>query len=155
MNQISIGSNSLVNSDFNNYTISITNDLQNLLNDQFRKRCLRNLIINENSLNNLNGDLVLSGFDNLKKITVKKNSLKNFNLLKICNNEELDTIEIENGSFGEGAFFNVKNVIIESNLIKIIIIYIFLIYNQSKLEIIHSIIQSVSVYQVILSNENY
>ena len=108
LNQISIGSNSFVH--FNSFTLSTTNDYEDLLNDQFRKRMLENLIIDENSLNNMNGDLVLSGFDNLEKIVVKENSLKNLNSLKICNNEELSSIEIENGSFS-----NVLNLIIESS----------------------------------------
>jgi len=80
------------------------------LNDQFRKRMLENLIIDENSLNDMNGDLILSGFDNLEKIVVKANSLNNLNSLKICNSEELSSIEIENGSFS-----NVLNLIIESS----------------------------------------
>ena len=79
------------------------------MNDQFRKRMLENLIIDDNSMNNMNGDLVLSGFDNLEKIVVKENSLKNLNSLKICNNEELSSIEIEDSSFS-----NVLNLIIES-----------------------------------------
>ena len=79
------------------------------MNDQFRKRMLENLIIDENSLNDMNGDLILSGFDNLEKIVVKANSLNNLNSLKICNNDELSSIEIENGSFS-----NVLNLIIES-----------------------------------------
>ena len=107
LSQIDLGSNSLSN--YNSLTISTTNDLENILNDQFRKRILKNLIVNENSLNNLNGDLILSGFDNLEKIIVGENSLQNLNLLKICNNEKLSTFEI-----GDLAFRFVNNVIIES-----------------------------------------
>ena len=67
-------------------------------------------------------DLEISGFNNLEKIIVKKNSLQNLNSLKISNNEKLETIEIEDGEIKEendeycssGAFSNVKNVIIES-----------------------------------------
>ena len=120
LSQIDLGSNSLSN--YNSLTISTTNDLENILNDQFRKRILKNLIVNENSLNNLNGDLILSGFDNLEKIIVKKSSLQNLNLLKICNCEKLKSIVVQDGEeweddgnvYSDGAFENVKNVIIES-----------------------------------------
>ena len=94
---------------FDNLTISTTNDLQNLLNNQLRKRILKNMVINENSLNNLKTNLEISSFDNLEKILVKENSLKNLNSLKVCHNEKLNTIEIE-----YSAFWYVKNVIIES-----------------------------------------
>ena len=55
-------------------------------------------------------DLEICDYPYLEKIVVKENSLKNMNLLKICNNEELSNIEIE-----DGVFSNVNNVIIESN----------------------------------------
>ena len=96
--------------------ISTSNDLENLDNDQFRKKIVENLIIDGNSLNDMNGDLILSGFDNLEKIIVKENSLQNLNSLKICNNEELSNIEIE-----DGVFSNVNDVIIESNSRKLMI----------------------------------
>ena len=64
----------------------------------------------------MNGDLILSGFDNIAKIIVKENSLQNLNSLKICNNDELSNIEIE-----DGVFSNVNNVIIESNFRNLII----------------------------------
>ena len=48
---------------------------------------------------------------------VKKKSLMNLNSLKICNCEKLKIIEIENSDWGESAFYNVKNVIIDSDLI--------------------------------------
>ena len=61
-------------------------------------------------------DLEISGFEYLEKIVVKKESLTNLNSLKICNCEKLKTFEIEDGDFWQenGAFSNVKNVIIES-----------------------------------------
>ena len=73
-------------------------------------------------LNNLNYDFVIENYPNLEKIIVKNNSLQNLNSLKICNNEKLITIEIEDikiediedGVFINGAFYRVKNVIIES-----------------------------------------
>ena len=57
---------------------------------------------------------MIENYPNLEKIIVKKNSLQNINSLKICNCEKLKIIEIEDGDFLNGAFSNVKNVIIES-----------------------------------------
>ena len=64
--------------------------------------------------NGLIDDLVIENYPNLEKIVVKKKSLKNLNSLKICNNDKLKTIEIEDGDRRDGAFYNVKKVIIES-----------------------------------------
>ena len=73
------------------------------------------MIIEEEFGNDYYGNLVIENYPNLEKIVVKENSLKNLNSLKICNNEKLKTIEIEDGDwYGNGAFYNVKNVIIES-----------------------------------------
>ena len=67
------------------------------------------MIIEERFGNDYYGNLVIDNFPNLQSIVVKKNSLQKLNSLKICNCEKLKTIEIE-----EDAFWNVKNVIIES-----------------------------------------
>ena len=67
------------------------------------------MIIERGYKNSLNRNISISNYPNLEKIVVKKNSLNNLKSLKICNNEKLKTIEVE-----EGAFYNVKNVIIES-----------------------------------------
>ena len=64
------------------------------------------------------GNLVIDNYPNLEKIVVKKYSLKYLNSLKICNNEKLKTIEIE-----DNAFRNVRNVIIES---KFYLIFLFI-----------------------------
>ena len=58
----------------------------------------------------------ICNYSNLEKIIVKENSLQNLNSLKICNNEELLNIEIE-----DGVFSSVNNVIIESNSRNLII----------------------------------
>ena len=55
------------------------------------------------------GDLIIQNYPNLQSIIVKEKSLKNLNSLKICNNDKLKTIEIE-----DGCFEYVNNVIIES-----------------------------------------
>ena len=70
------------------------------------------MVIEEDFGNDLDRNLVIVDYPNLEKIVVKKNCLMKLNSLKICNNEKLKIIEIE-----DDAFFNVKNVIIESNSI--------------------------------------
>ena len=100
------------------------------------------MIIETEFGNDYFGNLVIENYPNLEKIIVKKNSLKNLNSLKICNNEKLKTIEIEDGEEWKenGAFRNVKNVKIDSNS-NILLDYfqIFLNYNHLKQEMIHSI----------------
>ena len=72
--------------------------------------------------NGLIDDLVIENYPNLEKIIVKNDSLNNLNSLKICNNEKLKTIEIEDGKeweedgkwYNNSALFYVKNVTIES-----------------------------------------
>ena len=56
------------------------------------------------------GNLIIKNYPNLQKIIVKHHSLMNLKSLKICNCDELKTIEIE-----ASAFWDVKNVIIESS----------------------------------------
>ena len=75
---------------------------------------IKEMIIEERFGNDYYGNLVIENYPNLEKIVVNKNSLKNLNSLKICNNEKLKTIEIEDGNADNGAFFLVKNVIFES-----------------------------------------
>ena len=72
------------------------------------------MIIEEGFGNDYYGNLVIENYPNLKKIVVRSFSLMNLKSLKICNNEKLKTIEIEDGDSGNGAFWNVKKVIIES-----------------------------------------
>ena len=95
--------------------IATTNDFSNLFDNHSNKYLLKNLIVKEGCCNDMKDDLEISGFNDLEKIVVKKSSLKNLNSLKICNCEKLKTIEIEDGEeWCDGAFRNVKNVIIES-----------------------------------------
>ena len=77
---------------------------------------IQEMIIEEEFGNDYYGNLIIQNYPNLQSIIVKKNSLQNLNSLKICNCETLKTIEIEDGNEWEddGAFSNVKNVIIES-----------------------------------------
>ena len=75
---------------------------------------IKELEIGENCLNKWKGDLVIENYPNLQSIVVKMNTLRNLKSLKICNCEKLKTIEIENGDWEDGAFYFVRNVIIES-----------------------------------------
>ena len=89
---------------------------------------IEEMIIEEDFGNDYFGNLVIENYPNLEKIVVKKNSLKNMYSLKICNNEKLKTIELEDGDdnvriWRKGAFLNVVKVIIES--ISIILFDIF------------------------------
>ena len=110
--------------------------------------------------NGLIDDLVIENYPNLEKIIVKNHSLKNLNSLKICNNENLKTIEIDDGKetqdgmgrvVDSGSFRNVENVILESTWLNdYLSIQIFLIYNHLKQEIIHSVELQGYLYQVTL-----
>ena len=76
---------------------------------------IKELEIGEECFNKWKCDLVIENYPNLEKIVVKKNSLRNLNSLKICNNEKLKTIEIEDNEDGrKSAFKNVKALTIES-----------------------------------------
>ena len=82
---------------------------------------IEEMIIESGSGNDYYWNLIIQNYPNLQSIIVKKNSLKNLNSLKICNCEKLQKIEIEdgdkwegNGDSKNGAFYNVRNVIIES-----------------------------------------
>ena len=92
---------------------------------------IKELEIGENCFNEVKDDLVIENYPNLEKIVVKKRSLNNLNSLKICNNEKLKTIEIEDGTtwqengiwINSGALFYVKIVIIESITIRLFHIF--------------------------------
>ena len=76
---------------------------------------IEEMIIESGSGNDYYGNLIIQNYSNLQSIIVKKNSLRNLNSLKICNCENLKTIEIEDSDdWDDSAFNNVKNVIIES-----------------------------------------
>ena len=75
---------------------------------------IEEMIIEEEFGNDYYGNLMIENYPNLQSIVVKNDSLKNLNSLKICNCEKLKTIEIENGDWEDGAFYFVRNVIIES-----------------------------------------
>ena len=72
-------------------------------------------------MNELKIDLKICGFESLKKLIVKKNSLQNLNSLVISNNSKLESIVTENGENWDeenetcyAPFENVKTVEISS-----------------------------------------
>ena len=83
---------------------------------------MKHLVINEDACNELETDLVLSGFSNLETLVIKKNTFSNLNSFKICNNEKLREIDIEDGEewqvddqlYADGSFWYVDTVVIES-----------------------------------------
>ena len=81
-------------------SISTGDELMSLLNDEEKRLNVSELVIEEGCGNELKIDLKICGFENLKKLIVKKNSLKNLNSLVISNNEELESIVTENGDGG-------------------------------------------------------
>ena len=80
--------------------ISTGNELMSLLNDEEKKKNVSELVIEEGCGNELKIDLKICGFENLKKLIVKKNSLQNLNSLVISNNIELESIMTEDSVFG-------------------------------------------------------
>ena len=77
--------------------ISKGDELTSLINDEERRVNVSELVIEEGCGNELKEDLKICKLDHLKKLTVKRNSLKNLNSLVITNNSELESIEIEDG----------------------------------------------------------
>ena len=77
--------------------ISTGFELMSLLNDSERRMNVNELVIEEGCGNELKEDLKICRFENLKKLIVKKNSLKYLNSLVISNNSELESIVTEDG----------------------------------------------------------
>ena len=93
-------------------SIENKNDITNTLRNANEMMYVSELTIK--NCNEVKEDLVIENAPNLEKIIVKKESLKNLKSLRICNNEKLKSIVVEDGAWLNGAFWNVKNVIIES-----------------------------------------
>ena len=101
--------------------ISTGNELMSLLNDEEKKKNVNELVIEEGCGNELKEDLKICRLENLKKLIVKKDSLKNLNSLVISNISELKSIEIKDGEPYDkenqthySPFEKVKNVEISS-----------------------------------------
>lgn len=95
--------------------------LRELIESTEYKETVTEIEINENCGNEIKGDLELSGFEKLEKITVKKNSLQNVTALTIADNPSLKEFQTENGNGGfnpgdkrnTGAFYNTKTITID------------------------------------------
>ena len=59
---------------------------------------IEKMIIGEGFGNDLYGYLEICNYPNLQKIVINSNSFQNINSLTICNNNELEVIEIKNQS---------------------------------------------------------
>ena len=94
--------------------ISSGNELVSLLNDEEKKKKVSELVIKKGCGNELKVNLKICDFENLKKLIVQKNSLKYLKSLVISNDSELESIEIEDGDYETGAFYNVKSIEISS-----------------------------------------
>ena len=104
------------NNPFELYSLRIENELK----EEDIHYDLEELEIGENCCNKLKC-FKLIGFAHLKKLKFHKNSQKNLDSLVISNNNELEIIEIEDGTGGysnesrnTGVCYNVKNVEISS-----------------------------------------
>ena len=96
-------------------------ELESLLKDSEKRMNVNELVIEEGCGNELNGDSWICRLNHLKKLIVKKNSLKNLSMLVISNNNELESIVIEDGQNYDkendtwyAAFENVKVVEVSS-----------------------------------------
>ena len=101
--------------------ISTGNELMSLLFYEEKKKNVGELVIEEECGDELKIDLKICGFENLKKLIVKKNSLQNLNSLVISNNTQLSSIVTEDGQGWDyslqsycAPFENVKSVEISS-----------------------------------------
>lgn len=84
----------------------------------------RTITVNEGFCNEMTSDLVISGYSCLEELIIKKDSLKNLNVLKISDNPVLQKIETGDGEYDRSVdkvfkapFLSVKTVIIESRMI--------------------------------------
>ena len=74
-------------------SISTGDELMSLLNDEEKRLSVSELVIEERCGNELKIDLKICGFENLKKLIVKKNSLMKLISLTIENDPSLEIIE--------------------------------------------------------------
>ena len=76
---------------------------------------LKELVIKKDLFRNSQCHLVINNFPNLETIIIKQNDLYDIESLTICDNDQLKKIVIEGSKqWGDGVFWKVKNVRIES-----------------------------------------
>lgn len=99
------------------------NQLTELLMSDQLKMNVSELVIGYDCGNSISDSLELFGFENLEKIMVRQNSLKNLSMLRIPDNPVLETIVIHGGYYNSnnsnntGSFSLVKTVVIECMMI--------------------------------------
>ena len=121
----------VINSDYCIVNIYNSDQLQNVMTEESLKDMINEIVIEEGCGNELETNVMICGYKNLKKIVIKKNCMKNLNSLTISNNSILESIEIEDGNSEKnnndsksiGACYKVKNVEISS------IFYLKIAYN--------------------------
>ena len=95
-------------------TVTTSSELERAVMNRGEKNSMKKLIISEGSCNDIMNVLEICNCENLERIIVKKNALRNVNSLKIANCSNLSVIDIEDGYEENGAFYNVNKVVIES-----------------------------------------
>ena len=70
---------------------------------------LTEIVIDKAYGNNLYGDLLICGFNKLKRLTIGENSLCNMRNVKIANNQQLQTICCEENSFTNVASYEIAS----------------------------------------------
>ena len=78
-------------------TVDDDDELMSILNDDHMKATLGELIIDEGVGNDWKEDLCITGFSKLRRIIVKKNSLKNLDTLTVTQNPRLKYFRAEKG----------------------------------------------------------
>ena len=78
-------------------TVDDDDELMSILNDDHMKATLGELIIDEGVGNDWKEDLCITGFSKLRRIIVKKNSLKNLDTLIVTQNPRLKYFRAEKG----------------------------------------------------------
>lgn len=104
-------------------TINNGQELKNHMTEEW-KNSVSEIVITEGCGNELKENVEFRGWVYLERIVVKKNALKNFDVLSICDNPLLKSIEIENGGEWNNAtqtyrapFERVKSVVLASMMI--------------------------------------
>ena len=126
--------NDFINEDLQRIIIQNEYELKELLEDNDIKRIVQVIVIKENCGNEMKDDLAFCDFEELNSIIVEKNALKNVKSLIIADNPCLRMIKTETGDGGwksgdsrnTGAFYNTRNITIDSLLLILVVDSIFL-----------------------------
>ena len=95
-----------------NIFFSKTITVNSLYEFSLAKKYVNHLTIGENCGNNQQGDLKLSGYLQLKSLTIQKNSFQNVKSLEIFNNPLLESISLDRGDYYISGFYRINNYVI-------------------------------------------